>query len=260
MCKPVQLKPIMAWINNTDAEWRRWGEQDPYFAVLSSPRYRRCENNREFFQTGQNHFSEVNTNFKRLAIPLDSEGVALDFGCGVGRVLKPLCAHFKKVIGLDVSPAMLAEARKQVESPNADFRLLNDDLFGCLQGDTFQFIHTHIVFQHIRPRRGRIILSTLLKCLESNGKAYIHLPIGTSNRFKYIADQVVASHPVLLRLSRSILGKRESRNDPVMQMNVYPAEQLLELFAEEGVEVRYVSLLKDLKNQLTHACWYLYRP
>jgi hypothetical protein len=45
-----------------------------------------------------------------------------------------------------------------------------------------------------------------------------------------------------------------------MQMNIYPAEQLLELFTDEGVEVRYVSLLKDLKNQLTHACWYLYRP
>ena len=70
----------------------------------------------------------------------------------------------------------------------------------------------------------------------------------------------MASHPVLLRLSRTLSGKRELRNDPIMQMNVYAAEQLLELFTEEGVEIRYVSLLKDTKNQLTHACWYLYRP
>jgi SAM-dependent methyltransferase len=251
----------LAWISDTDSEWKKWGEQNPYFAVLSSPRYRCGENTIEFFQTGQNHFTEVNTNFKRLGIPLDPIGVALDFGCGVGRVLKPLCGHFRKVIGVDVSPAMLAEARKQVESERADFRLLDgDDLSGCLSGDTFHFVHSHIVFQHIRPRRGRILLRALLGSLEPAGKAYIHVPIASANRLKYFADQVVASHPVLLRLSRALLGKRALMRDPVMQMNVYPAEQLLELFAEEGVEIRYVSLLKDTKNQLTHACWYLHKP
>jgi hypothetical protein len=45
-----------------------------------------------------------------------------------------------------------------------------------------------------------------------------------------------------------------------MQMNVCTADQLLELFAEEGVEILYVSLFKGTKNQLPHAFWYLYRP
>jgi SAM-dependent methyltransferase len=254
---------MSSWLrlHDTDREWEKWGNHDPFFAVLSSPKYRKGANVSDFFLTGERHLERILENFERIAIPLDRRGVALDFGCGVGRVLRPLCEHFKNGVGVDVSPAMLSEARRHVTSPNADLRLFDGgDLHACLRGDTFQFIHSHIVFQHIRPRRGRILLRALLRCLESKGKAYIHVPIATSNRFKYIADQIVASHPLLLKLSRSILGKWESRSDPVMQINVYPAEQLFELFTDEGLEVRYVSLLKDLKNKLTHACWYLYRP
>ncbi len=169
----------MAWINDTDAEWRKWGETDPYFAVLTSSRYRNRANTKDFFQTGEDHFGRVRTNYQRLGISLDADGIALDFGCGVGRVLRPLCEYFKRAAGLDVSPAMLSEARKQVASPKVDLRLLDGgDLRGCLRDETYQFIHSHIVFQHIRPRRGLIILNALLSRLEREGKAYIHVPRG----------------------------------------------------------------------------------
>ena len=137
----------MAWINDTDTEWKRCGEKDPYFAVLSSTRFRCGENSDEFFQTGRDHFNEIKENFKRLAIPLGPEGIALDFGWGIGRVSKALCSYFNKVIGLDISPAMLTEARKKVDSPKADFRLLeSDDPSQCLDGNTFQYIHIYLVF------------------------------------------------------------------------------------------------------------------
>ncbi len=250
----------MTWINDTDSEWRRWGETDPYFAVLTSPRYRNRANTIEFFQTGESHFSRVRANYQRLGISLDPAGVALDFGCGVGRVLRPLCEYFKRAVGIDVSPAMLSEAGKQVTSPKVDLRLFDgNNLSGCLRHDTYQFIHSHIVFQHIRPRRGLIILRTLLSRLERKGKAYIHLPIWTSNKLKYLAHQIITSHPMFLTLSKGMLGKRDFRMEPVMQMNVYSAPHLLSLFAAADTEVRNVALTEDPKNRLTNASWYLYK-
>ncbi|NIH86226.1 class I SAM-dependent methyltransferase [Amycolatopsis granulosa] len=47
-------------------------------------------------------------------------GVALDAACGAGRVTAVLAGHGHRVIGVDGSPGMLAEARKRL--PDADFR------------------------------------------------------------------------------------------------------------------------------------------
>ncbi|MBA2918345.1 methyltransferase domain-containing protein [Sphingomonas sp. MAH-20] len=44
--------------------------------------------------------------------PLDGQDV-LDFGCGIGRVARAMTARGARVVGLDVSPAMIAEARRR---------------------------------------------------------------------------------------------------------------------------------------------------
>ena len=44
--------------------------------------------------------------------PLDGRRV-LDFGCGIGRAARAMAARGAEVIGLDVSPAMIAEARRR---------------------------------------------------------------------------------------------------------------------------------------------------
>ena len=40
---------------------------------------------------------------------------ALDFGCGVGRLVIPLAKISTSAVGIDVSESMLAEARKNCE-------------------------------------------------------------------------------------------------------------------------------------------------
>ncbi len=50
------------------------------------------------------------------------ESVALDLGCATGRQARALAPYFKKVVGLDVSPAMIEEARKRNGSPKVSFR------------------------------------------------------------------------------------------------------------------------------------------
>ena len=51
----------------------------------------------------------------RAAFDLNGTGRLLDPGCGTGELARPLHADFEEVIGVDISPEMIAEARRQSE-------------------------------------------------------------------------------------------------------------------------------------------------
>jgi SAM-dependent methyltransferase len=80
------------------------------------------------------------------------DGVALDLGCGIGRLSFALAEIFERVIGVDVSEAMIVRARQlqqQLGCTNVDFF--------CNNGRDLSFVPTgscclgfsFIVFQHI---------------------------------------------------------------------------------------------------------------
>lgn len=51
-----------------------------------------------------------------------STSVALDLGCGTGRVSRMLSPHFSKVVGYDISEYMTIEASNRVEASDGNFR------------------------------------------------------------------------------------------------------------------------------------------
>jgi len=44
---------------------------------------------------------------------IEGHGVALEIGCGIGRLVERLSPHATRIIGLDISPVMLARARER---------------------------------------------------------------------------------------------------------------------------------------------------
>src|SRR5438094_9465912 len=51
-------------------------------------------------------------------------GVCVEVGCGPGRMTRHLAERFDRVIAIDVSPGMLAQARAGVTAANVDFALV----------------------------------------------------------------------------------------------------------------------------------------
>ena len=41
-----------------------------------------------------------------------ANGIALDFGCGIGRLTQSLADYFDKVTGVDIAPAMISLANE----------------------------------------------------------------------------------------------------------------------------------------------------
>lgn len=156
-------------MQDTDADWSIWGEGEPYYGVLSQPEYLRENLTKEtlaqFWQTGINDVAGWYTLLKTHYGDF-STATGLDFGCGVGRLTHGMAAICQHVVGLDISPGMIAEAKRNPPD-NAEF-LLN------LQDQTFDWVNSIIVFQHIPPQRGYAILEDLLSRVNPGGAISLH--------------------------------------------------------------------------------------
>lgn len=73
-------------------------------------------------------------------------GLAMDYGCGVGRLSNALSRSFQSVLGVDISSSMLLEARS-ANSGLDNVQFLHDNgesLTGVADG-TVDFIYSDIV-------------------------------------------------------------------------------------------------------------------
>ena len=78
--------------------------------------------------------------------------VILDFGCGVGRITEHMAKDFKRVVGVDISPTMIAQGRKRLKVfKNIKF-LETDGVNIPLPENSFDFVFSYLVFQHIKDR------------------------------------------------------------------------------------------------------------
>lgn len=226
---------------DSDDNWRLWGERDPYYGVLSDPRFRKgaiADNRELFFADGQSYVAHWLAELERCfgAVP---RGRALDFGCGVGRLTIPLSDHFEAVVGLDVSEGMLAEARRNSAGRNIQY-LPSDDALSRLEG-TFDCVTSVIVLQHIPVARGMALLSGLLARVRPGGGCIVQLStrrnLGPWGELRYRLRHRFPGGQALMNLL-----ERKRADAPVMEMNEYPLEAVLALFRTHGmpeVLVRY---------------------
>lgn len=78
---------------------------------------------------------------------IDPRSRVLDYGCGIGRLAKPLIEKLKcEVVGVDISPNMRALAASLVNSPN--FFVLDPAMFHTIRLDSFDAAIAIWALQH----------------------------------------------------------------------------------------------------------------
>ena len=234
-------------MTNTDKAWEYYGNKDPYFGVLASDEFRRErleEGSRaQFFQSGQDHIDFVldtaAEHFGRI-----SPRRALDFGCGVGRLTLPLARRCAHVIGVDVSPSMLDEARvnsREAGLSNVEFAP-SDDALTHVDG-TFDLVHSYIVFQHIEPRRGARIFHHMVNRLAEGGLGIVQFTYANSSSTPLTRRAMTAFYErVPLAFNARNLLKGTELMRPPMRMGRYDINRLLLILQEAGchdVRVRF---------------------
>ena len=246
--------------HDTDTAWKAWGERDPYFGVITDQRYRKDRLTAEsldlFFRSGDSHVKHVASSIRRYIDPGYQPKRVLDFGCGVGRLLPAFARLGAEVWGIDISEAMLQEARRNCERmqvPGVHLALSDDEL-SHVEG-SFDLVHTAIVLQHIEARRGVRLVDRLISKLAPGGVAALHMTyakrqFSDSYGSPPAAQQsTVPSLPVELPLWRRLINKpspptavkapstsTRADEDPEMQMNPYPLNDVMFLIQQCGAK------------------------
>jgi SAM-dependent methyltransferase len=221
---------------DTDADWRELGQSQPYWGVLSHPDFRTenitPERIEAFYASGKDYIAEIVGRIE-AATGVRPSGRALDFGCGVGRLAEAMTDYAGEVVGLDISPGMLALARgrrgKAVYVDQAP-------------DGPFDWINTFIVLQHIPPERGEAILQDLLSRLAMGGVVSLQLTVWRD------ADRQWPQATGWRRLFGARRLRRWARRLPVGQILMYDYDlsRVVRLLNQAGIEeMRLVSTNHD---------------
>jgi len=101
---------------------------------------------------------------------------ALDFGCGVGRLMKPLVEAGFRVDGVDISERMLAFAKQDQALGGSEFFHSNGNDCGAAPDATYDFVYSHLCFQHICSRAVRNhLLACFKKALKPGGVVLVQM-------------------------------------------------------------------------------------
>ena len=222
--------------DDSDASWESYGQQDPYYGVLSVDEFR-SQNLSEavlaaFMQSGETHIDDALKFAESCFGPL-GRGRALDFGCGVGRLLLPLARRFSHAIGLDTSDSMLVETRRNAGEAGIKNITLAHGLTELPQDDRYDFVHSVIVLQHIPRDRGEELIAGLLSRLAPGGVAMLHVNLRLKRgRIRALGSRL-RRHFTLLNIPANLLNRRRW-NEPMMQMNEYSLNRILEIGHRQG--------------------------
>lgn len=224
--------------NDPDRDWERYGAEDPYYAILNTEAYRRDRLDdaaiEEIFRSGENCVEGFLAQAGRC-FGWQHRGSALEFGCGVGRLLLPLARRFDSATGVDVSKSMLAEAerhRRLAGADNVHLEISDDGLTGL--DACYDFILSYLVFQHLPVPRGEAVLRRLLDLLRPGGVAALHFTTRrTGSPLRQMVHVLRRNFLPLHRVANLVSGMRF--DEPLMQTNLYSLPRLRHIVAAQGI-------------------------
>src|SRR5439155_23079905 len=129
--------------------WDSHARRDPLWAILSEPTKKgRQWDLQDFLRTGEREIFELMRTLVELDIAVQPRR-GLDFGCGVGRLTRPVANYFVEVVGLDISAEMIRLANMLNREPFRVQYVCNarQDLT-IFPASIFTFACAHLVFQH----------------------------------------------------------------------------------------------------------------
>jgi len=125
------------------ADWDERARQNALFYICKTA----AESKAAFEESGRRDLDEV----VLRGLDLPPGAVAVEIGCGIGRLARALAPRVAKVYAGDVSPEMIARAREYcADRDNIEILKIDASLAGVPSGSA-DLVYSHLVFQHV-PR------------------------------------------------------------------------------------------------------------
>lgn len=218
-------------------EWDELGEMDPLWAILSTAEKKFGKWDLEdFFRTGSDEIKRAMVLAKELGYPKEHK-VALDFGCGVGRLSRALVDYFEEVRGVDISETMLAEAGKlNKKLANCSFLLCTDENLSDFSDNSIDLIYSRLVLQHVPGRVFiRSYLRSFVRMLKTDGLLIFQLPCHIPLLYRFQPRKKLYSLLRAAGVNKEFLYKHLGLIP--IRMNFIPEDEIVELLTSAGARV-----------------------
>ena len=165
--------------------WNELGADDPLWAILSSPDKRggRWDAD-EFFAKGESEIAHIEAHCAPLLRPRERR-LAVDFGCGVGRLTRALATRYAQAIGVDISPSMLEQARAlNAQISNVRFVENAAPRLEFLADGSVDFLYSVLTLHHIPAPLQRAYIGEFMRVLAPDGLAVFQIASGYSDDWR----------------------------------------------------------------------------
>lgn len=250
----------MRFITESNPRWERFAAREPYFAVLTDPRFLRANfddaASRDFFQSGEALVGEIIATADKVAGAI-GRVTALEYGCGAGRLAIPLTRAAHRVTAVDISPAMLAEARENAamaEVENLAF-LTPRELFAS--NERFDLVTCYLVFQRLPIEDGLQLLRALLDRIGSRGVGVFQFPFRTKSPAAVRASRWLRERIAPVNAAMNV-ARHRAAGEPFIPTHVYDLAEVLSVVADAGFTAAHVGI--EEHGDVTSALVYVHRP
>ncbi len=168
--------------------WEKFARRDPQYYVLTA--------GGDFFESGRQVVDQMMEDVGSL---LPGRELAIEIGCGIGRLAIPMASTFDKVFGVDVSPTMLRKMEEECNHVGVSnvVGLLPHELWD--RPGSADLVYSYWVFQHIESS-GVIAryIQRAARCLREQGIAFLQFdtrPITTAYRIRNLLPDGLLPRP-----------------------------------------------------------------
>ncbi len=131
-------------------DWNSRAREDAGYYVAFG---RRDQDDEGFLATAKDVIIGLEWELKRVPPEQRKNWKALEIGCGPGRLMLPMSKYFVEIHGVDVSDEMIARAKEKLKDiPHAHPHATDGASLSLFENDSFDFIYSYAVFQHIPSR------------------------------------------------------------------------------------------------------------
>jgi ubiquinone/menaquinone biosynthesis C-methylase UbiE len=161
----------------------------------------------------------------------------LDMGCGTGRFTLPLARHAASVSGLDMSPMMLATARKKLAAQGLDADLREGDMAALpFPAASFDVVVSMLALMHI-PRQDRPqVFREAARVLRPGGRLLIGVKNTVFERM-FQGDRFAAVDITDVQSEELIFTQTRSGQDLTAPWHSFSPDELATLSAVAGLHL-----------------------
>lgn len=219
------------------SEWNERAEENPFFYVST---FRKDWDDKSFFEWGEVQTEAVIDRFLAEEGVVPSDKIALEIGCGPGRMSRALSSRFKWVHAYDVSEKYIQMAlEKNGHLRNVTFKVNDGSSFPDVDDESIDFAFSGWTMIHM-PTKGVVVrnIEEIARTLRIGGIYKIDPKIKNGLGLRRFLGKSSALAPGLF----ARLFKRDRlRITPTFRGTTFRYDQMLKILRRNGLSVLTVA-------------------